>query len=198
MWNAFRNKVGRPRPRDHHIDRQVATPGSKWRLNAAPVALERAHQVVIWLDSGDDWRLQCEGVCQFSLCSPELHCSGPIQPRPMERHPGVPFMISVRGVRSSGASFGISSHADKKSRAAIEAFAITIRVGRDRLDSPNAAALVARIEAHRPKPVPCETHRCADQKHDQQDNCESDIHASITRGILESSCAGHYRPWCAV
>jgi hypothetical protein len=62
----------------------------------------------------------------------------------MERHPGAPFMISVRGVRRSGASFGILSHADKKSPAAIEAFAITIRDGRD---SPNAAArLVARIE----------------------------------------------------
>ena len=56
-------------------------------------------------------------------------------------------MISVRGVRRSGASFGISSHADKKSPAAIEAFAIPIRVGRDRLDTPNAAArLIARIE----------------------------------------------------
>ena len=88
-------------------------------------------------------------VCQFWLCSPGLHCSGPIQPRPMamERHPGAPSMISVRGVRRSGASFGISSHADKKSPAAIEAFATTIRVGRDRLDSPNAAArLIAKIE----------------------------------------------------
>jgi len=56
-------------------------------------------------------------------------------------------MISAREVRSSGASFGISSHADKKSRAAIEAFAITIRVGRDRLDSLNAAVrIVTRIE----------------------------------------------------
>ena len=70
---------------------------------------------------------------------------GSDQPRPMamERHPGAPFIVSV-GVRRSGASFGISSYADKKSPAVIEAFAITIRVGRD---SPNATArLVARIE----------------------------------------------------
>ena len=65
----------------------------------------------------------------------------------MERHLGALFMISVRGVLRSGASFGTSSHADKKSPAAIEAFAITIRAGRDGLNNSNAAArLDASIE----------------------------------------------------
>ena len=65
----------------------------------------------------------------------------------MERHLGALFMISVRGVLRSGASFGTSSHADKKSPAAIEAFAITIRAGRDGLNNSNAAArLYASIE----------------------------------------------------
>ena len=74
---------------------------------------------------------------------------GPIQPRPMamERHPGAPSMIIGEGSSQERCEFRDFSHADKKSPAAIEAFAIPIRVGRDRLDSPNAAArLIARIE----------------------------------------------------